>query len=94
MTNFANALFTRMSNAKSEIKFRYVRAGLEIVGDQMQEGVHVFFVVAAKLLTETMLKDVQMVQSHDALLHLKSQPFKRLDQKCLQKNDCKNHDDR
>ena len=33
MTNFANALFTRMSAANSAIKFRYVRAGLEIVGD-------------------------------------------------------------
>ncbi|MCH8044017.1 MAG: hypothetical protein IID44_09900 [Planctomycetes bacterium] len=33
MTKFANALFTRMSAAKPAIKFRYVRAGLEIVGD-------------------------------------------------------------
>ena len=32
-TKFASTLFTRMSNANPAIKFRYVRAGLEIVGD-------------------------------------------------------------
>jgi hypothetical protein len=30
---FANTLFTRMSNVNPVVKFRYVRAGLEIVGD-------------------------------------------------------------
>lgn len=33
MASFANALFTRMSNCKPAVKVRYVRAGLEIVGD-------------------------------------------------------------
>jgi hypothetical protein len=33
MADFANHLFTRMSPIKPEIKFRYLRAGFEIVGD-------------------------------------------------------------
>ena len=33
---FANTLFTRMSAAKPAIKFRYVRTGLEIVGEHKQ----------------------------------------------------------
>jgi hypothetical protein len=33
---FANSLFTRMSAANAAIKFRYVRAGFEIVGDHPQ----------------------------------------------------------
>ena len=33
---FANTLFTRMSAAKPAIKFRYVRSGLEIVGQHKQ----------------------------------------------------------
>ena len=31
--NFANSLFTRMGSANPAVKFRYVRSGLEIVGD-------------------------------------------------------------
>jgi hypothetical protein len=31
---FANNLFSRVSNAKPELKFRYLRTGFEIVGDQ------------------------------------------------------------
>jgi len=33
MDKFANNLFTRLSNAKAELKFRYLRNGFEIVGD-------------------------------------------------------------
>lgn len=33
MTRFANSLFTRMSPIKPEVKFRYLKAGFEIVGD-------------------------------------------------------------
>lgn len=33
MASFANSLFTRMSNCKPAVKVRYVRAGLQIVGD-------------------------------------------------------------
>jgi hypothetical protein len=33
---FANALFTRMSAAKPAVKFRYLKAGFEIVGDHKQ----------------------------------------------------------
>ncbi|MEM7309210.1 MAG: hypothetical protein AAF682_21175 [Planctomycetota bacterium] len=33
MASFANSLFTRMSNVNPAVKFRYVRAGLEIVGE-------------------------------------------------------------
>jgi hypothetical protein len=33
MSLFANDLFTRASSAKAELKFRYLKAGLEIVGD-------------------------------------------------------------
>ena len=33
MDRFANALFTRMGNVKPEVKFNYVRTGLDIVGD-------------------------------------------------------------
>lgn len=32
-SSFASGLFTRMSNVNPAVKFRYVRAGLEIVGD-------------------------------------------------------------
>jgi hypothetical protein len=33
MTRFANDLFTRMSGAKPHVKFNYLKAGFEIVGD-------------------------------------------------------------
>jgi len=33
MSEFANHLFTRLSQAKAELKFRYLRSGFEIVGD-------------------------------------------------------------
>lgn len=33
---FANAMFTRMSSVKPQIKFRYLEAGFEIVGDHPQ----------------------------------------------------------
>jgi hypothetical protein len=33
LSQFANDLFTRASSAKAELKFRYLKAGLEIVGD-------------------------------------------------------------
>ena len=33
---FANTLFTRMSSVKPAVKFRYVRSGLDIVGDNKQ----------------------------------------------------------
>jgi len=33
MTKFANALFTRMSALKPQVKFRYLKGGFEIVGD-------------------------------------------------------------
>lgn len=36
MAMFANSLFTRMSAVKPAVKFRYVRTGLEIVGDHKQ----------------------------------------------------------
>ncbi len=36
LAKFANTLFTRMSSVKPAIKFRYVRTGLEIVGDHKQ----------------------------------------------------------
>lgn len=36
MSMFANSLFTRMSAVKPAVKFRYVRTGLEIVGDHKQ----------------------------------------------------------
>jgi len=35
-TMFANALFTRMSSVRPQIKFRYLEAGFEIVGDHPQ----------------------------------------------------------
>jgi len=33
LASFANSIFTRMSNLNPAVKFRYVKAGLEIVGD-------------------------------------------------------------
>lgn len=36
MDRFANELFTRMSGAKPHLKFRYLKAGFEIVGDHKQ----------------------------------------------------------
>ncbi len=36
MDRFANDLFTRMSGAKPHLKFRYLKAGFEIVGDHKQ----------------------------------------------------------
>ncbi|HAY81419.1 MAG TPA: hypothetical protein DCY79_16570 [Planctomycetaceae bacterium] len=36
MDQFANTLFTRMSSVKPAVKFRYVRSGLDIVGDNPQ----------------------------------------------------------
>ncbi len=36
MTIFANTLFTRMSSVSPAVKFRYVRTGLDIVGDHKQ----------------------------------------------------------
>ncbi len=36
MGRFANRLFTRLSSVKAELKFRYLRAGFEIVGDHKQ----------------------------------------------------------
>ena len=36
LSKFANALFTRLSQVKPSIKFRYLKAGLEIVGDHSQ----------------------------------------------------------
>lgn len=38
MDRFANDLFTRMSGAKPHLKFRYLKAGFEIVGDHKQAG--------------------------------------------------------
>lgn len=36
VARFANLLFNRMSNAKSTLKFRYLKTGFEIVGDHKQ----------------------------------------------------------
>ncbi len=36
MSKFANSLFTRLSQVKPSIKFRYLKAGIEIVGDHPQ----------------------------------------------------------
>ena len=36
MARFANLLFNRLSNAKSTLKFRYLKTGFEIVGDHKQ----------------------------------------------------------
>lgn len=36
MDRFANDLFTRMSGAKPQVKFRYLKAGFEIVGEHKQ----------------------------------------------------------
>lgn len=36
MARFANLLFNRMSNAKSTLKYRYLKTGFEIVGDHKQ----------------------------------------------------------
>ena len=36
MSKFANALFTRLEQVKPSIKFRYLKAGIEIVGDHPQ----------------------------------------------------------
>ena len=36
LSKFANALFTRLSQVKPSIKFRYLKAGIEIVGDHPQ----------------------------------------------------------
>ncbi len=36
MSRFANLLFNRMSNAKSTLKFRYLKTGFEVVGDNKQ----------------------------------------------------------
>lgn len=36
LSKFANALFTRLSQVKPSIKFRYLKAGLDIVGDHPQ----------------------------------------------------------
>lgn len=36
MNKFANAMFTRMSSVKPAVKFRYLKGGFEIVGDNKQ----------------------------------------------------------
>src|SRR5439155_24966734 len=36
MSKFANAIFTRLSQVKPSIKFRYLKAGIDIVGDHPQ----------------------------------------------------------
>ena len=36
MSKFANAIFTRLTEVKPSIKFRYLKAGIEIVGDHPQ----------------------------------------------------------
>ena len=36
MDRFANELFTRMSGAKPQLKFRYLKAGFEIVQEHKQ----------------------------------------------------------
>src|SRR5262249_28266387 len=36
MSRFANALFVRLSQVKPSIKYRYLKAGLDVVGDHPQ----------------------------------------------------------
>ncbi len=72
MTNFANALFARMSAAKSAIKFRYVEAGLEIVGDHKRaREAHKVYDYYKDLVTEIRLET--KVDGSDVVGHTK--PF-------------------
>jgi hypothetical protein len=72
MSKFANALFTRLSQVKPSIKFRYLKAGIEIVGDNPQAyEARKVFAYYKDLVTEIQLE--AKVDGGDVVGH--EQPF-------------------
>ena len=72
MSKFANAVFTRLSQVKPSIKFRYLKAGIEIVGDHPQAyEARKVFAYYKDLVTEIQLE--AKVDGGDVVGH--EQPF-------------------
>ncbi len=72
MSKFANGIFTRLSQVKPSIKFRYLKAGFEIVGDHPQAyDARKVFAYYKDLVTEIQLE--AKVDGSDVVGH--DQPF-------------------
>ncbi len=72
MSKFANALFVRLSQVKPSIKFRYLKAGIDIVGDHPQAyEARKVFAYYKDLVTEIQLE--AKVDGADVVGH--EQPF-------------------